>query len=201
MAPVVPKNDETKQKIKERLEHSFLFNSLEPKELNIVIEAMNEFRFQKDGKVIVEGDDGDYLYVVESGTLRCTKVFPGQENPTFFKNYQPGEAFGELALLYNAPRAASITANEECLLWGLDRNTFNHIVKDAAIRKREMYEEFLKKVPLLSNMDSYERTTLADALIKKTFSQGDIVIKEGDSGDTFYFVVEGHADAIKKIDG
>ena len=165
---MIHKADETKEKIRNRLQDSFLFNSLEGKEFEIVIDAMQEFKVSKDKKVICEGDDGDFLYVVEQGELRCTKLFPGNEEPTFFKNYLPGEAFGELALLYNAPRAASLTANEECLLWGLDRKTFNHIVKDAAIRNREMYDEFLKKVPLLSSMDSYERTTLADALIKKT---------------------------------
>jgi cAMP-dependent protein kinase regulator len=45
--------------------------------------------------------------------------------------------FGELALLYNVPRAATIFANEECVLWKLDRDVFNHIVKDAARMKRE----------------------------------------------------------------
>jgi cAMP-dependent protein kinase regulator len=47
------------------------------------------------------------------------------------KNYEPGEFFGELALLYNAPRAATIKAKTNCFLWVLDRNTFNYIVKDA----------------------------------------------------------------------
>lgn len=65
------------------------------------------------------------------------------------KTYEPGEAFGELALLYNAPRAATIKAKTDCLLWVLDRNTFNHIVKDASMRKREKYEDFLKSVTLL----------------------------------------------------
>jgi cAMP-dependent protein kinase regulator len=41
----------------------------------------------------------------------------------------PGEAFGELALLYNAPRAATIIAKTDALCWELDRNTFNNIVK------------------------------------------------------------------------
>ena len=59
------------------------------------------------------------------------------------RDYAPGEGFGELALLYNAPRAATITAKEESLLWKLDRDTFNHIVKDAAAKKREKYDNFL----------------------------------------------------------
>jgi cAMP-dependent protein kinase regulator len=48
------------------------------------------------------------------------------------KSYEPGDAFGELALLYNAPRAATIKSKTDSFLWVLDRNTFNYIVKDAA---------------------------------------------------------------------
>jgi cAMP-dependent protein kinase regulator len=66
------------------------------------------------------------------------------------KTFVSGEVFGELALLYNAPRAATITAKTNAHLWVLDRNTFNYIVKDAASRKREKYEEFLKSVSILS---------------------------------------------------
>lgn len=57
---------------------------------------------------------------------------PGESQPKHLKSYEPGEAFGELALLYNAPRAATIVAKTDSSLWVLDRNTFNHIVKDAA---------------------------------------------------------------------
>lgn len=91
-----------------------MFSSLDEREQEIVIYAMEEKIAVANEKIIVEGDLGDCLYVVGSGTLTCTKVFQQGQDPTFLKTYQPGEAFGELALLYNAPRAATITATEEC---------------------------------------------------------------------------------------
>ena len=72
------------------------------------------------------------MFVVEDGHLDCFKLFDGENEPKKVRAYEPGDVFGELALLYNAPRAATIIANEECQLWQLDRNTFSHIVKDAA---------------------------------------------------------------------
>jgi cAMP-dependent protein kinase regulator len=104
------------------------------------------------------------MYVVESGVLSCTKVFKGALEATFLKEYNPGEGFGELSLLYNAPRAATITAKTDSVVWRLDRDTFNHIVKDAASKKRNQYESFLQSVKILSTMDPYERSQIADAL-------------------------------------
>jgi len=198
-AVIVPKNEATKGKIRDRLSKSFLFNSLDKKDFEIVIDAMTEVKLKVGEKVITEGDDGDYLYVVEVGKLQCSKIFPGNTEPTDLIVYEPGGAFGELALLYNAPRAATIAAIDECLLWGLDRNTFNHIVKDAAVRKREMYDEFLKKVKILETMDAYERQTMADVFIKHSYSKGDHIITEGEDGNELYFLVEGEAIATKLI--
>lgn len=66
--------------------------------------------------------------------------------------------------MYNAPRAASIRAKTDCLLWSLDRDTFNNIVQEAAIKKREKYEKFLSNIELLKEIDPYERLKISDAL-------------------------------------
>lgn len=120
---------------------------------------------KKDGDTVIsQGEDGDLLYIVESGTLTCTRVNSDSPDPVFLKEYQQGEVFGELALLYNAPRAATIVAKGDAELWALDRKTFGAIVRDSAQRKRDKYEEFLKRVEILKSMASYERSTLADVL-------------------------------------
>lgn len=115
------------------------------------------------------------------------------------KTYLPGEAFGELALLYNAPRAASIIAKTAVKLWQLDRNTFNHIVKDAARKKREQYEDFLDSVSILKHIDHYEKAKLCDVITEQTFAPGSKVITEGDEGDVFYLIISGSAVATKTV--
>ena len=133
MPYVVAKSQDVKDKIKQRLQMAFMFKALGAEELNIVIDAMEEKKFDQGATVITEGEAGSVLFVVEDGQLDCSKRLDANSNePTYLKTYQPGEAFGELALLYNAPRAATIVAKTAVTLWQLDRNTFNHIVKDAA---------------------------------------------------------------------
>lgn len=199
-AVVIEKSEEVKEKIRKRLLESFMFSALSDKEQEVVVDAMKEEKFEPDDVVIKQGDDGEVLYVVESGLYNCAKIFPGKTEPTDLTTYEQGAAFGELALLYNAPRAATITCLESGYLYSLDRNTFNYIVKDAAAKKRERYEDFLSQVQILSSMEPYERSKLADAFKEETFSPGEYVIKEGDAGNVFYFISEGEATATKTLE-
>ncbi|KAF4698546.1 hypothetical protein FOZ63_016809 [Perkinsus olseni] len=199
--PVYPKGDEQKARIKEVLSKSFLFAALENNDFAIVVDAMKEETVSAKERVINQGDDGDFLFVVESGELEVYKKFPGDEEEKMLKVCEVGDVFGELALLYNCPRAASIEAKTDCRLLRLDRETFNHIVKDAAAHKRERYESFLKSVPLLASMDAYERGQIADALKPVSVAAGEMVVKQGEPGDTFYVIEEGACEALKERDG
>ena len=197
---VFEKTTEQKDRIVERLSHAFMFSNLDDKERDIVVMSMEERRMGPGEAVIEQGADGAELFVVDTGTADCFKKFGTATEDTFLKTYQPGEAFGELALLYNAPRAATIKTTSDCIFWVLDRECFNHIVKDSAAKKRERYEKFLTEVELLAEMDPYERGKLADAFVSETFGPGDYVLREGEAGDKFYFLEEGEAIATKALE-
>lgn len=141
------------------------------------------------------------MYILEDGKLDCTKVFVKGDAPTFLKEYVPGEGFGELALLYNAPRAATITSKSDYVIWKLDRDTFNNIVKDAAAKKREKYDNFLSQVEILSTLDTYERSKLGDAVKEMNYKKGESIISEGQEGDTFFLIAEGTCMATKLLGG
>lgn len=67
---------------------------------------------------------------------------------------QEGGSFGELALIYGTPRAATVRAKTDVKLWGIDRDSYRRILMGSTIRKRKMYEEFLSRVSILGKWSS-----------------------------------------------
>jgi len=193
--PNHPKTDEQLARLSTTLSTSFLFSELEKADMDLVLLAMKEQNFEAGKKVINEGDDGDYLFVVEKGSLDCVKKIDGEDKVV--KTVGTGDVFGELALLYNCPRAANVLAKEESVCWQLDRETFNHIVKDAAVKRRTKYDAFLKSVTLISGIEAYERSQIADALKTEVRQAGESIITQGEEGDKFYIVEEGTLYATK----
>ena len=195
---VIKKTDSQKLKIKERCLTSFLFNNFDDQEISTIVDSLEEKHYKKDDYIIKQGDNGDYVYIIEKGELICEKVFNKGDPPTYLKTYKEGELFGELALLYNAPRAATIYAKTDCVLWALDRLTFNSIVKESAINKREKYKKFLETIPLLSTVESYELYSICDAIKTEKYEKNQFIIKEGEEGDKFFILDEGEAVATKE---
>jgi len=133
---------------------------------------------------------GDVLYVIGSGEYECTKVINGKK--TFLKTYKAGDLFGELSLMYNAKRAATIKCSKAGTLYALDRVTFIAIVQDSAIKKRKAYERTIDQIEILSEVKDYEKAQLCDALKDERFEANQYIFKEGENGDRLYFVVEGN---------
>jgi cAMP-dependent protein kinase regulator len=125
-----------------------------------------------------------------SGIFHALVGEPGQE-PKHIHTYENSGSFGELALLYNMPRAATIKAHTDGSLWAMDRQTFRRILLKSAFKKRKMYESLIESVPMLKTLQPYERMNLADALVPKTYTSGDRIIKQGDAADGMYFVEDG----------
>jgi len=184
-----PKTDLQRKALKEAVKEILLFRSLEPDQLNEVLDAMFEYKVKSGDNIIRQGDDGDNFYVVESG-LYNIYVNTANGNQLVGKCEDSG-SFGELALMYNMPRAATIQASDDGTLWALDRQTFRRIVLRNAFQKRKMYEALIENVPLLSALSDYERMNVADALIPKTYASGEVIVRQGDAAHGMFFLEGG----------
>lgn len=192
----ISKTLEQRQRIETSISNNFLFKNLDEEQYKDVIDAMSEKRVHEGEDVIVQGGVGDYFYAVEEGSF---SVFVSKDGDPEIKvhEYGPGGSFGELALMYNAPRAATVRCVEKAVLWALDRVTFRRILMERTSRKRRMYEGFLEEVPILSNLEPYERHKIADALESIIYNSGEVVIQQGDTGQSFYIIESGEATVVK----
>ncbi|KAI5808492.1 cyclic nucleotide-binding-like protein [Peziza echinospora] len=203
--PTYPKSEEQVNRLKSAVVKNFLFTSLEEDQFSQVLGALNEKPIPAQGtRVITQGDVGDFFYVVERGAFDVYVNKSGRMEPgvsgmgSKVASVGPGGSFGELALMYNAPRAATIISTvPHSILWSLDRVTFRRILLENTFKRRRMYEAFLEEVPILASLTAAERAKIADALQTHTFPPGEVIIKEGDPGDNFYIIEHGTADVYK----
>jgi len=186
---VVPKSDEQRARLTETSKKIMLLSRLDEDQLRDVLNAMEERSVGEGEVVIQQGDDGDNFYVVDSGNYDIYI----DENKV--GSYNGTGNFGELALMYNVPRAATIKATTEGVLWSLDRKNFQRIIVKANANKRKQFEDFLMNLPVLENINEMERSKIADVMESQKFKAGDVIIKQGDvidSGSFVYFLIEGN---------
>jgi CRP-like cAMP-binding protein len=106
-----------------------LFAELDEREVEEIARSFKERRFSAGETVIKEGSGGAAFYVIESGEAAIT--VRGQERGTL----KPGDYFGEIALLDEGARAATITASSDLVCYGLTLWEFRPLVeRHAAIR-------------------------------------------------------------------
>lgn len=191
---VIPKDKKTEGALKDVLKKNVLFKHLDPTETQDVYDAMFPVEYMPGDYVIKQGDVGDNFYIMDSGEVEV------YVNKKMVATLKPPAFFGELALIYNTPRAADIKAKTKIKLWAIDRDTYRYILMGSTVKKRNMYCDFLSKVPLLDNLDEYERMSVADALEEVEFKAHEEIIRQGDEGHHFFIIVEGQATVLMRPD-
>ena len=87
-----------------------LFSELDPEDLQRIAVSAQERLYPAGEALVREGDFGDELIVIVEGTVRVTKL--DGETERFERNYDAGDHIGELAVLRDRPRAATVVAEE-----------------------------------------------------------------------------------------
>ncbi|XP_060095379.1 cAMP-dependent protein kinase type II-alpha regulatory subunit [Heteronotia binoei] len=193
---VHPKTDEQRCRLQDACKDILLFKNLDQEQLSQVLDAMFERKVQPQEHVIDQGDDGDNFYVVERGLYDIFVSRDGQSRCV--GRYDNRGSFGELALMYNTPRAATIVATTEGALWGLDRVTFRRIILKNNAKKRKTFELFIESVPLLKSLEPSERMKIVDVIGEKSYQDGERIISQGDKADSFYIVESGEVKILIK---
>lgn len=183
--PSYPKSGAAVQFIDESLADNFIFASLTREERRLLIDAMKADSVPAGTVIINQGEVGDYFYVVEDGNISF--AVDGNHVGACTR----GASFGELALLYNCPRAATCIANTDCRLWKVDQRTFRYMLANNNANQQKDVLDVLRKVQFLANLEEGMLIKIADALTTVSYQEGDHIINKGDVGEIFYIIKEG----------
>jgi len=201
--PVFAKDPETFELIKNFIRDSdkmnVLFAKTDEQSVKDLVNAFEEVSYVQDQDIITQGDDGNFLYLIKEGSVDIfvarvhngTLLPPGKVG-----TLGPGAVFGELALMYNAPRAATVRISSPvCTLWRLGREPFRMLIAQLREHQCELYEGWLNEVAILKLLNKYELSHVAELMEAEVFEDGEIIVKQGDEGDAFYIVEEGNCSA------
>jgi CRP-like cAMP-binding protein len=183
------------QMIKASVLSNFLFRHLDDEMLSKLVERMREVRCEAGRIVCREGDKGDFFYVVESGVYAVYKAGELVHAYTVQEGLDSKPCFGELALMYAKPRAATVRCTQPGTLWALDRQGFREAQRTS---KGFDVTKVLGKVQLLNVLRFDQLQLLRDRMVAQSFKQQEHVITEGDPGSAFYVILRGSA-VVRKM--
>lgn len=161
--------------------------------------------------MITEGDlQADYFYVVESGRFEVTVSGEDHDDEknreadfgklgaaNVVQVVEAGGTFGELALLYLVPRAATVTAKEASVVWVIDRGNFKKILMSVSEKKEKQFEAYLDNIESFDCLLAGEKRHLARALVEMRYDKDEDIIRQGEMGNTFFIMYEGEVEFLK----
>mmetsp|Transcript_2877 Transcript_2877/g.6399 ORF Transcript_2877/g.6399 Transcript_2877/m.6399 type:complete len:679 (-) Transcript_2877:99-2135(-) len=208
---VIPKSENVRGLIYRSIEDNVLFEGNTQDELIEIVDIFQPCSFGAGETVIQQGQKGEEFYVVEKGELSVTVRMDAEQgemsvdgsfNEVKVGNYSDGSAFGELALIYGSPRAASIVATDACKLWRIKRAWYRGVVGQHRQKLRMEKIEFLNSVKINGQVfgDVFTKdqlSTIAELLKQEYYIKGATIVREGELGNTFYIVQSGNVQIYK----
>lgn len=196
----VKKSTQEKKKIREIVRSNFLFSHLLDQQLSDVISVMKRQDVEAGDIIIRQNEAGETFYIVSTGEydVRVATADDGDDFGQIVHTYRATKTlhptFGDLALIYSKPRAATIIAKTDGSLWTLDRLAFRSI-----LMRRPMKEtiRLLRSVEVLKPLEIAQIQRLAEEMQQVTFPPDTTIVKQGDQGDAFYLIIEGSC-VVKK---
>lgn len=183
---------------------NFLFAHLADAQRAQLFVAMKRVEVRKGDVVIKQGDPGDWFYVVDEGEFEVTqRQGDGAGNETdvrIFTYTSEGEVrhcFGELALMYSRPRAATVTARTDGVLWAMARSTFRRVLVKSSAHD---LTRALRSVDVLSSLSVAQLLRLHDIVCEVSFAAGEVILTQGESGSQFFIIVEGSVVCTRRMD-
>eukprot|EP00063_Salmo_salar_P034628 XP_014009463.1 PREDICTED: cGMP-dependent protein kinase 2-like isoform X2 [Salmo salar] len=154
----VRKDSSTKKLINDAIMNNDFLKKLDPQHMREMVDCMYERIYTEGQLVIQEGEPGNYLYVLADGLLEV------MQNGKLLGEMRPRTAFGELAILYNCKRTATVKAVSQAHVWALDRQTFQSIMMKSTQATQEEYFSFLRSVSLLRDLPEEKLAKIVDCL-------------------------------------
>ena len=141
---------------------------------------------------VVSRQSGSEFYVLESG--QCDIIV----DQNSCGSYKAGDSFGELALIYKAPRAATIMCQTACVLWSIDLITFRQALSNKTSSRMVQRCGFLQGVPIFENLSDAMIHKIAGALQSVDFGDGEYIVRQGDLGNEFYIIHSGQVQCTQQ---
>jgi cGMP-dependent protein kinase len=171
--------------IQSALKNNSLFKELSNSYLSTLIEDMLYLQVNQGDTLIVQDTPGDKFFILVEGKLQ---IIINDEPKNFIT---PGNSFGEVALLHNTPRTATIVAVTRSGIWSLNRAAFKRAMETISKAKESEMQSFIDSVPFLSILTAEQKKQLLSTVVPLSFNENDKIVVENDPGDLFYIIEEG----------
>jgi cAMP-dependent protein kinase regulator len=114
-------------------------------EIELVADALTPVNPKSGEEIVKEGEEGDDFYIILDGECRVAKQDPVTEQAQDLGKLSAGGYFGELALMKNAPRAATVVAGEGCKLVKLQGSSFHRLLGPCNVFFTENAKNYVAK--------------------------------------------------------